>query len=179
VRVLVAVASKHHATEGIAAAIAATLRAEGMDVDVLPVQEVHSLEEFGAVVVGSGVYAGHWLKPAREFVERHEAALRQRAVWLFSSGPVGDPPKPEGDPLDVAPMTQRVHALGHRRFPGKLDRRELGMGERAMVSALRVPVGDFRDFGEVADWARGIAGWLRNHDVPPTREGSIRATMRT
>jgi hypothetical protein len=31
---------------------------------------VERLDEFDGVVFGSAVYAGHWLKPARDVVER-------------------------------------------------------------------------------------------------------------
>jgi len=41
-----------------------------MEVAVLPMEKV----AFDAVVTGSGVYAGCWLRPAREFVERHAVA---------------------------------------------------------------------------------------------------------
>jgi menaquinone-dependent protoporphyrinogen oxidase len=48
-------------------------------------------------------------------------------------------------------------ARGHRVFPGRLDRDLLSFGERAMVTAMRAPVGDFRDWGAVAAWADEIA----------------------
>ena len=46
------------------------LEEQGMEVAVLPMEKV----AFDAVVTGSGVYAGCWLRPAREFVERHAVA---------------------------------------------------------------------------------------------------------
>jgi menaquinone-dependent protoporphyrinogen oxidase len=66
------------------------------------------------VVLGSAVYAGHWLKPARDLVARCGPALAARPVWLFSSGPVGDPPKPEEDPVDVAEVLAATSAREHR-----------------------------------------------------------------
>jgi menaquinone-dependent protoporphyrinogen oxidase len=57
-----------------------------------------------------------------------------------------------------------AHALGHRVFAGVLDKGDLGMGERVIVRALRVPMGDFRDFEEVSAWAREIAVALRGHN---------------
>ncbi len=87
------------------------------------------------------MYAGHWLKPARELVERHARGLAGRPVWLFSSGPVGDPPKPEEDPVDVSEIHTRTGAREHRVFAGKLVRKQLSFPERAIASALRVPPG--------------------------------------
>jgi menaquinone-dependent protoporphyrinogen oxidase len=34
-------------------------------------------------------------------VDRLGGTLAERPVWLFSSGPVGDPPKPQEDPVGV------------------------------------------------------------------------------
>jgi menaquinone-dependent protoporphyrinogen oxidase len=38
-----------------------------------------------------------------------------------------------------------------------MDKGKLGFGERALTLALRVAEGDFRDWAEIADWARTIA----------------------
>ena len=67
-----------------------------------PAEEVDSLDGYDACVIGSAVYVGHWLDPARELVETHARALAGRPVWLFSSGPLGPPDKlkPEGDPVE-------------------------------------------------------------------------------
>jgi hypothetical protein len=103
-RVLVTAATKYGATAEIAAAIAEVLDEHGLEATMLPPDQVEEVDGYDAVVLGSAVYAGHWLKPARELVERHAGALASRPVWLFSSGPVGDPPKPEEDPVDVADL---------------------------------------------------------------------------
>jgi menaquinone-dependent protoporphyrinogen oxidase len=108
------------------------------------------------------VYAGHWLKPARELVDRTSDVLADRPVWLFSSGPVGDPPKPEEDPVDVGDILQTTKARDHRVFAGKLVKQQLSFPEKAIVSALRVPQGDFRDWTEIKGWASAIADTLRS-----------------
>jgi menaquinone-dependent protoporphyrinogen oxidase len=81
-------------------------------------------------------------------------------VWLFPSGPVGDPSKPEEDPVDVADLLAATDAREHRVFAGKLVRKQLSFPERAIVSALRVPEGDFRVWTEIRQWAAGIADAL-------------------
>jgi len=75
--------------------------------------------------------------------------LRSRPVWLFSSGPVGDPPKPGADPVDAATMSTASGARDHRVFSGKLDRSLLRFTDKAIATALRAPAGDFRDWDEI------------------------------
>ena len=97
------------------------------------------------------------MKSAREFVERHAAELKAKPLWLFSSGPIGDPPKPQEDPVDTSSLMDLAGARNHRVFAGKLDRRALNFGEKAIAIALRAPEGDFRDWDEIRGWAAGIA----------------------
>lgn len=158
-QVLVSVASRHGATLEIGAAIAAVLVEAGIEVDRTPPERVLDVAPYDAVLIGSGVYAGRWLAPARALVEREAAALSTKPVWLFSSGPIGDPPKPDA-PADAATLAQQVHAVEHRVFEGKLDRRRLGFAEKAIVAMVRAADGDYRPWDAVIDWARDIAAML-------------------
>ena len=84
--VLVTYASRHHATAAMAQAIAEILRepAEGLSaptVDLLAVDDVDIRDDFDAVVLGSSVYMGRWLKPARRFARENLAALTARPLW--------------------------------------------------------------------------------------------------
>jgi menaquinone-dependent protoporphyrinogen oxidase len=115
---------------------------------------------FGAVILGSAVYAGRWLESAREYAARHADVMRTRSVWLFSSGPIGEPPFPPDEPYDVAAVQNLTGARSHRTFPGRLDKQRLSFGERAMVTAMRAPVGDFRDWDAVRGWGEEIAGQI-------------------
>lgn len=157
-KVLVSAASKHGATAEIARAIGDALGERGLEAEVLAPEEVGGLDDYGAVVCGSAVYAGHWLKEAKELAGRLEGD--GRPVWIFSSGPIGDPPKPDEDPVDVVELLEKTRARGHRVFAGKLDREKLGFGERALVRALRAPDGDFRDWDEIRAWTDEIADEL-------------------
>ena len=161
-RVLVSTASKHGSTGEIASRIAEVLRA-GLPgntvVDVLPAVEVGDVASYDAVVLGSAVYMGRWLEDARHAAARL-ATDPPRPVWLFSSGPIGDPPKPDEEPAEVSDIAKNMHARGHRVFAGRLDRHRLGFAEKAMVSALRVKDGDFRDWNAIETWAAQIAAEL-------------------
>ena len=159
-KVPVCAARKYGATSQIAQAVADVLAERGCEVRVLPPEKVGVVEEFDAVVLGSAVYMGQWIKPARELAERSAGALGARPVWLFSSGPVGEPAKPADNPLDVTKILQASKAHDHRIFTGKLIKKHLSFHDRAMASALRAQEGDFRNWAEIRDWATGIADAL-------------------
>jgi menaquinone-dependent protoporphyrinogen oxidase len=159
-RILVSTASRHGATIEIGNAIAIVLRQLGHEVDVRDPQVVRSAARYDAVVVGSAIYTGRWLPAARELIERTEASLRKRLVWLFSSGPIGDPAKPTDAPPDGAVLRERIQAREHRVFAGKLERSSLGFSERAMVTFVGATPGDYRPWDDVIDWARHIGAEL-------------------
>jgi menaquinone-dependent protoporphyrinogen oxidase len=159
-KVLVTAATKYGATREIGRAIGDVLTERGLEVTVIPPEEVGTIEGYVAVVLGSAVYAGHWLKPAKELVDRLGGALVARPVWLFSSGPIGDPPKPEEDPVDAAELMETTKARDHRVFAGNLEKKQLSFGEKAIVLALRAPEGDFRDWDAIRAWADDIARGL-------------------
>ena len=160
-RVLVSAASRHGSTTDIAHTIGRVLAEAQIEADVVPPEEVTSLVGYGAVVLGSAVYMGRWLEPATAFADRFADELPTRPVWLFSSGPLGVPPKPAGDPVNVAAVETATLAVEHRVFPGRLDKGELGFGEKLVVAGVRAPYGDFRPWDEIAAWAKAIAQTLQ------------------
>ncbi|RSN60954.1 protoporphyrinogen oxidase [Amycolatopsis sp. WAC 04182] len=159
-KILVAAASRHGGTWEIAEEIGRALASElagHATVRVSRAEDVTSVDEFDVVLVGSGVYLGQWIEQARDLVGEHADVLRTKNVWLFSSGPVGTPPKPAEDSVDVARLMVSSGARGHVVFPGRIDRSLLRFAERAVVTALRVKDGDFRDWPTVRAWAGEIA----------------------
>jgi menaquinone-dependent protoporphyrinogen oxidase len=170
-KVLVAYASRHGATRGIAERVATTLERNGLAVTLKPAGEVRDAGTFDAFVIGGAAYVFHWLKEATEFVERHRPLLASRPVWLFSSGPVGtDTVDAQGRdvlqtsvPREFAELTAIIHPRGERIFFGAYDptARPIGFMERVtrMMPAARdaLPAGDFRDWAAIEEWAEGIA----------------------
>ena len=159
--VIVAYASKHGSTEGIAQAIAERLDESGAPAQAIPVNDVSDLGDAPAVVLGSAVYAGSWMKEAVEFVHRFAEPLAERPVWLFSSGPLGeDVEDEEQQPRQLLEMEGIIGPVEHRVFFGALDRSRLGFAERMIVKAVKAPDGDFRDWDEIGAWADAIAAKL-------------------
>jgi menaquinone-dependent protoporphyrinogen oxidase len=173
-RVLIAAATRHDATREIAEAIGAGLAERGIDTEARPIEEVTDLSAYDAVVLGSAVYMGRWLKPARQFAERNASALAAIPVWLFSSGPLGPPGRlvpPEG-PADITELVRLTGAREHRVLAGRLDRERLGFAERAAVKAVHAPEGDCRDWDAIGGFASEIATQLGAAD--PCGDGDRR-----
>jgi menaquinone-dependent protoporphyrinogen oxidase len=186
-RVQVVYGSRHGGTQGIAERIAEVLRAEGLQAELARAEDAGAVDTADAVVVGSGVYMGSWLKEAVQFLERNQSTLASRPLWLFSSGPLpgSTAQKPADDPLadalgpedgpgsggrkKLAELSAATHPRDHRVFLGAFDPTDppKAMSERIvrMMPASKglLPAGDFRDWDAIETWAREIAAAL---DVP-------------
>lgn len=154
---LVAAASKHGSTTEIADRIGQVLQSRGVDVTVAQANQTPEVSVFDAIVLGSAIYAGHWREEAKELADSIGNSVKHPRVWLFSSGPLGDPPFPEEDPVDARPVIEKTGAIEHKVFAGKLDKSDLSFGEKAIAKTVRAPDGDFRDWSEIDSWAESIA----------------------
>jgi menaquinone-dependent protoporphyrinogen oxidase len=184
-KVLVVYASRHGATQGIAERIGDVLRTEGHEADVASADEVAGVGKADAVVVGSAVYMGSWLKEAIEFIKRNEVRLAEVPLWLFSSGPLPGSSMeaaPTGDPLagalgpeegpgsggrkKIIEITAATHPRDHRVFLGAFDPSDppKATSERLvrMLPAVKkaLPAGDYRDWDAIDAWAQEIAATL-------------------
>jgi menaquinone-dependent protoporphyrinogen oxidase len=156
-KMLIAASSKHGSTREIAASIAGTIRDAGVEVELADPQQVESVAPYDAVIIGSAVYMGRWMGPARELVNGSADALRTRPVWLFSSGPMGRDIVDPADAAEGMKLLELIGGRGHRVFAGKADKHELGFAERAVLRMVKNPYGDHRDWTEIEAWATSIA----------------------
>ena len=168
-RTLVAYASRMGGTQGIARVVADELRRKGLAVDLAPAANVLGLDAYDSVVLGSAVYTGRWLRPARRLLARLAASKRighPVRVWLFQSGPTG----PGQDhatvsaPGRVAALAIALGADQPTTFGGRIEK-ATAKGLLATSMAKGDLAGDYRDFAEITAWARGIGSDLRNSAV--------------
>jgi menaquinone-dependent protoporphyrinogen oxidase len=157
-RVLIAVASRHGSTQEIARRIQAGLERAGFDVELEEMNTFPDPAVFDAVILGSAIYMGNWMGEAREYVQRYQEVLNDGTVWMFSSGPLGDPDlTPQDDPKRLPAQLGIVDLKDHRIFAGALDPATLGIGERIVTRMVKAPSGDFRDWDAIDSWANDIA----------------------
>lgn len=174
--VLVAYATRHGATRGIAERIAERLRSQGLDAEARRAAEVRDAGRYDAFVVGGAAYMWHWLGDATSFVEHNRRLLAGRPTWLFSSGPIGtDLVDKDGRdvfessiPKEFPKLRELVHPRGEKVFFGAYDplAKPVGVAERFMAlmpASARdsLPKGDFRDWPAIEAWADEIAAALR------------------
>ena len=177
-KVLVAYATRHGATRGIAERIARTLDERGLHVVLRPVASAAAAADYDAFVVGGAAYMSHWMEEATKFVRQNASVLASHPVWLFSSGPVGtESVDSKGRdvleasvPLEFSEFATEVKPVGMRVFSGAYDpdAKPVGLIERlgarfTRLPAIReaLPAGDFRDWPQIEAWADGIARQLQ------------------
>jgi menaquinone-dependent protoporphyrinogen oxidase len=183
-KILVAYASRHGATQGIAERIAATLERAGLDVTIQPAQNVGPVDKYDAFVIGSAAYMGGWLGDATTFVRRNRDLLEARPVWLFSSGPTsaelvdadGRDQLKAAEPKEFAEFARTIRPRGEQVFFGAYDpdAEAKGLAETLMSRFMRMapaarsalPAGDFRDWPAIEAWAESIARELQPAAAP-------------
>jgi menaquinone-dependent protoporphyrinogen oxidase len=158
-KALVTAASRHGSTMLIADAIREELAATGVSAHLFEPDVIRDISGYDAVILGSAVYNGRWLRAARKFALRFESELARRPLWLFSSGPVGDPVKPTQPPAEALALAHRLNARDHQVFEGRVERDVLSFAERFRIANL--PSGDFRPWVAITVWARRIAATLK------------------
>jgi menaquinone-dependent protoporphyrinogen oxidase len=160
--ILVTYASRLGATAGVAEAIGKTLTDNGAQVEVRRMEEVTDLTPYGAVVAGSAIRGKQWLPEAMQFMQTHQAALRQRPVAVFLVCMTLAMKDGEKYRLQVAtwldPARALVKPVSEGLFAGVLD-----IGQISSFSdrlKFRVSVlfgvwkeGDHRDWNAIREWA--------------------------
>jgi menaquinone-dependent protoporphyrinogen oxidase len=164
--VLVAYATAHGSTRGIAERITARLGQRHLVAQARPVSEVESVVAYDGVVVGSAIHGQAWLPEAVRFMRSNATALAARPVWLFSVGMPGALARPlrrwamrEG-PKALAELPKIVRPVDQHLFTGVVRREELPLVSRAILRLMGGHTGDFRDWPEIEAWADDIAARL-------------------
>lgn len=158
-KLLVCFASKHGSTAEIAQAIGESLREGGHQVDVLDVAAVKSISSYQAIVLGSAVYAGRWMKEAVGFLRTHQ--LNNLPLYIFSSGPIGDAEPQElldgfTLPEVVKTLIQSLNVRDIQVFHGKIDLRKLSIAELMLFKSVGAQTGDYRKWDRIKAWAQKI-----------------------
>lgn len=163
--VLVAYASRHGSTAGIAERIAARIGAHGAVTAVRRVDTVEGIDGFDAVVLGAPVYDQSWPPEAREFVSSHGAACGRIPLWLFSVGSFADTGRPLGplthkEPRDIDATLEILRPREYRVFRGVIHKHQWPFWSRLLFHLFGGRFGDHRDWTEIEAWGDEIGAAL-------------------
>lgn len=163
--ILVTYASRFGATAGVAEAIGKTLAESGAQVDVLPMKDVKDLSSYRAVVAGSAVNGGAWLPEAMQFVQSHQAELKQLPFAAFLVCMTLAMKNGEQYRSNVStwldPVRALVRPVSEGLFAGMLEIDKIPSFSDRMKFRLSVlfgvwKEGDHRDWNAIQTWAKAL-----------------------
>ncbi len=155
-KILIAYASKCGSTAEVATAIGNTLAQNGARVDVLPLNKVTDLPGYQVVFVGSAIRVAKWLPEAANFVSENRAILKRVPTAYFtvcmtlSEDTPANRAKAAGF---IEPVRTLLAPAAEGYFAGKVDPQRLSFIDNTLLKAKGTPVGDFRNWDKIRDWA--------------------------
>ena len=163
-KVLVVYGTKTGCTAGIAETIGETLRAGGVETDVARAEDKPDPAGYDAVIVGSGVRAGLWHAPVKQWLMGHAAELKGRPLALFTACLTMHSNPEKADEVraytDLLLKETGLEPVDIGLFPGMNVLKSLSLPERLIMKAMKAPEGDFRDMAAVCAWTRAVARTL-------------------
>ncbi len=164
--ILITYATRFGSTAEIAKTIGTILEHEGQQVEVRPVEEVTSLDGYGAVLLGSAIRGTKWLPEAVDFLAVHHAELSQLPVAYFTLCLTL-----QEDTAENRRIVQEYHApllqdfsdvcpVSIGMFAGRVDFDQFALPLRLMAKAAKIPEGDWRNWDEIENWARDLVPLL-------------------
>jgi menaquinone-dependent protoporphyrinogen oxidase len=165
--VLVAYATRHSATAGVAENIADVLCGLNHKVDLRYVENINSIENYDAVIVGSAIYEFNWLLVATDFIERFKLPLASMPVAYFfgCAGLKEDTEEnQEGVLVFINPVLTKypdIVPVDIGRFGGGVEFPRLDAFEKMIINFIGVTESeDWRDWEKIGAWAEKVSGLI-------------------
>jgi menaquinone-dependent protoporphyrinogen oxidase len=168
-KILVTYASRLGSTAEVAEMIGKTLRDSGAQVDVTRMQDVTDLAPYTAVVAGSAIRGKQWLPEATQFMQHHQATLRQKPfaaflVCLTLAMKNGEKYRPHVAAF-LDPVRAQVKPVSEGLFAGVLNISRIESFSHRLKFRLSVlfgvwQEGDHRDWTAIREWATALGPLL-------------------
>ncbi|MCK5848953.1 MAG: flavodoxin domain-containing protein [Caldisericia bacterium] len=164
-KVLIAYSSKYGSTREIAEHVCKILQTDGFDVNIEKASASLKMKNYDAIILGSGVYVGKWLPGMENLLKKHFSLLQEKRVWIFSDGPTGKEEPTESIknwkfPNYLELLLKQINPKGIMVFNGKMLLEDMNMVHKFIIKKMNAPLGDFRDWEAISEWAKSIAEQL-------------------
>ncbi|HQN04214.1 MAG TPA: flavodoxin domain-containing protein [Anaerolineaceae bacterium] len=167
--ILVVYATRYGSTREAAEKIGEVLRENGLQAEVHPARNIHSLEPYRAAVLSAPVFVGSLQKDIKRFLAQYKEALAGMPVAFFALGPLDASAEMQGavDQLDKElAKFPWLKLVSKAMFGGKYDPAVLRFPDSFLAKPkfsplYKRPASDTRDWEAIKDWALSLAETLQ------------------
>jgi menaquinone-dependent protoporphyrinogen oxidase len=158
-KILVTYATRTGSTAEIANAIGQTLATRGFNVEVKPVKNISSLDEYQAVILGSAIRMGNWLPEMVKFIQANQSALDALPTALFTVHMLNaddDDASRAARQTYTAPIQALLPGVPEAFFNGVMDFSRLSFLDRFIADMVKAIESDQRDWEKIRAWAMTV-----------------------
>lgn len=131
---------------------------KALDVELLEISEVKSVDKYDLIIIGAPINGMQWLPEASNFVSKHEITLNKKKVACFAlSYIINDGRKFWKNRLrnNFKNICQLVDPIDTMIFGGKVNQRMPALARFIFGLSKEAPV-DYRDNKRIKNWANGL-----------------------
>jgi menaquinone-dependent protoporphyrinogen oxidase len=163
-KLLIAYASKCGSTAEIAKSMGKVLLEKGFEVDILPVNQVKTMDGYVGIRAGSAVRVGAGLPEAIDFVKNNQTTMQKIPTAIFTVHGLNWENTSASEALRknyTNAVKQLISPADEAFFTGKIDYSTMTFLEKMLCKAVKAVEEDRRDWGLINGWAAEIPGKLR------------------
>lgn len=164
--ILIGYATRSGSTKEIADLIGELLQRKGVRTHIVRIEDIDSIENYQAVVLGSAIRDELWLPEAIGFVRSHLEALQSKPLFYFQvcMAMHQDTPTQTQQALRYSEAVRNLaKPVDIGLFGGVLQLDTIAPVERNKLVRKGFPEGDWRDWKAVQAWVDRLVQWLYGH----------------
>jgi menaquinone-dependent protoporphyrinogen oxidase len=169
--ILIAYATAHGSTAGVAQEIGQLLVERNLNITVANVKDVRAVRDYDVLILGSAIHMGAWLPEMTAFLRAFQDDLIAKPIYLWVNCIRVLEQYGEEHVLEYYldhEMLNRLRVRNIAIFPGKLNLDTADWNERWTLAARYDGAtwpssfdGDFRDWEKIRNWGNRIASELQ------------------
>lgn len=169
--VLITYATRMESTSDVAEVIGMILHEQDVSADVMPVDEVETIDKYEAVILGSAIRGMSWLPEAVNFIAANVDTLSRMPVAYFTvcmtmrEDTADNRKTVMGYMQPVLKNYPQVDPISIGLFGGMLNKQDFPRVVRWLINNLNLPSGDYRDWEAIHHWTKELLPYLVTPDA--------------